>query len=116
MPMARSPARRAYASALAASPAAATSAKWRGSAAAWGPGAPPETRSRPPPTRAGRRGDVAPGAAAVHTLDRLTDPPVQLQPGRDRQLLDQHLANQGVREAIPLHGPCLLAPPKGHPP
>ena len=50
MPMARSPARRAYSSALAASPAAAASAKWRASSAT-GAVPVPYTRSIASPTR-----------------------------------------------------------------
>ena len=83
--MARSPAWLAYASALPASPAGATSAKWRASSAR-----------------------CAPRAGAVHALDRLADPPVQLQPGLDRQLLVEDVTDEGVREAVRAAGAWLL--------
>ncbi len=57
---------------------------------------------------AGELGDMGPRAGAVHPLDQLTDPPVQLQPGRDRQPLVEHLSHQGVREAVPANGAFLL--------
>ena len=62
---------------------------------------------------AGQLGDVGPGAGAVQTLDRLPDPPVQLDSNRDRQPLVQHLSHQGVREAIPADGARLLDHAKG---
>jgi hypothetical protein len=61
---------------------------------------------------AGQLGQVGPGAGAVHALDRLADPLVQLHPGRDRQPLVEHLTDEGVREAVPA-GPWLLGHAEG---
>jgi hypothetical protein len=56
----------------------------------------------------GEFGHVGPGDGAVPALDGLPDPPVQVHPGRDGQPLVEHLADQGVGEAVPADRPCLL--------
>ena len=47
---------------------------------------------------------VAVRVGAVQPLDRLADRPVQPGAGRDRQRLVDHLAHQGVREAVAARG------------